>query len=256
MTTRKDPLGGAVGNDPWWPTGRLHTRSGREPLSREQIVEATIRFVDREGLDALSMRRLGQELGAGATSLYWHIKNRDQLLDLVLDEIMGEVRAEVPPAQAWRDQLAEVARAMRRVLVRHRHLASLLGERPTLGPNALEGLEWLMGTLRHDGFGVLDSALAVNLIVNWASGYAVFECRDPISGPNISPDERQASVEAIGAMLASLPADRFPNVVAMATETSHLTADDQFEYGLARMLDGIEAHLTPKEPAAPPAEPS
>ena len=188
MATEKDARGRAAGMVPWWPTERGHARGGREPLTREQIVEAAIRLVDREGLDALSMRRLGQELGAGATSLYWHVKNKDQLIDFILDEIVGEVRAEVPFAQGWRGLLAEVARAVRRVLIRHRHLASLLSERPTLGPNALEGIEWLMDALRREGFGVVDASLATNAIANWAAGYAVFECRDPTFGPDVSAD--------------------------------------------------------------------
>jgi len=72
---------------------RSPDRSGdRQPLTRDQIVGAAIKLIDAEGLEGFSMRRLGQELGAGATTLYWHVKDKDQLIDLVLDESALEVR--------------------------------------------------------------------------------------------------------------------------------------------------------------------
>src|SRR5262245_55293692 len=77
----------------WAPAG---SRRERELLDRDRIVDAAIALADRDGLDSLSMRRLGQELGAGATSLYWHVRSKDELLDLVLDRIIGEVMTEVP----------------------------------------------------------------------------------------------------------------------------------------------------------------
>jgi AcrR family transcriptional regulator len=225
---------------PWWPGGgRDEKPDARAPLTREQIVEAAIRLADREGLEALSMRRLGQELGAGATSLYWHVRNKDQLLDLVLDEIIGEVRAELGPTIGWREALAETARVLRRVLVRHGTIAPIMGERPTLGPNALGAIEWLVGTLRADGFEIREAALAATTVINWAAGYAIFEARDPMMGPSASDAERVANTERISAMLASLPVDRFPNTVDMASVSSTLGPDEQFDYGLAVLLDGI-----------------
>ena len=71
----------------WWPEVRDRS-GGRQPLSRDQIVAAAIRLIDAEGLEGFSMRRLGQALGSGATSVYWHVKDKDQLIDLVLDEIL------------------------------------------------------------------------------------------------------------------------------------------------------------------------
>ena len=86
----------------------------REPISREAIVKAAVDLLDREGLAALSMRRLGDELGAGAASLYWHVGSKDGLLDLVLDEIIGEQQVPDPDPARWQEQLKEVARHQRR----------------------------------------------------------------------------------------------------------------------------------------------
>jgi TetR/AcrR family tetracycline transcriptional repressor len=214
-----------------------------EPLTLERILEAAGRIADTEGLEALSMRRLGAELGSGATSVYWHVRNKDELLDLLVDRVIGEVVAEIIPAEGWREQMTEIARAARRVLVRHRHLAPVLGSRPTLGPNALAALELTIGRLRAAGFGELQAALGANAIVNWASGFAVFECRDPM-GPAATEAEREAYVEAVAATFAALPPDVYPNTISMLPVMSSITSDAQFESGLQWLLDGLAVELT------------
>src|SRR5437868_5722680 len=95
---------------PWQRLPERNSRRRREPISREAIVAAAITLLDREGLAALSMRRLAEELGAGAASLYWHVGSKDGLLDLVLDQLIGE--GQVPDADParWREQLKQVAR--------------------------------------------------------------------------------------------------------------------------------------------------
>lgn len=235
----------------WAGRARPPAREGREPLTRDQIVEAAIHLADRDGLDALSMRRLGQELGAGATSLYWHVRNKDELLDLILDEVIGEVVGEVrrelggdaePGVADWRKALESIARALRRVLVRHRNVAPLMGERPTFGPKALDALEWMLGVMRRAGFDDRLAILASTTLVNWASGWAVFEVRDPV-GPTASEEDRQAYLGEVAAFLGSLPADRYPNVAATIHLGFEISADEQFEYGLERVLDGLERDL-------------
>jgi TetR/AcrR family tetracycline transcriptional repressor len=228
---------------PWAPPER--GQASREALTRDQIVDTAIRVIDAEGLGALSMRRLGQELEAGATSLYWHIRNKDELLDLVLDRVVGEIVAEASmESDDWRETAAEAARAFRRVLVRHRHVTPIMGARPTLGPNALRGMDTLIGLLRREGFAPRDAFLAANTVVNWAAGFAVFECRDPL-GPRASPEQQERYMEDFREFLASLPPDEYPFMVEMAEHSAEVTADAQFEYGLERLLDGIAARRDP-----------
>src|SRR5581483_5818872 len=104
------------------PGQRLPDRSSRkrrEPISRDATVTAAIGLLDREGLSALSMRRLGEDLGAGAASLYWHVGSKDGLLALVLDEIIGENEGPEPDPARWQEQLKEVAKSQRRVCLKH-----------------------------------------------------------------------------------------------------------------------------------------
>jgi AcrR family transcriptional regulator len=223
-----------------WTRAAERERAARVTLSREQIVDAAVRILDDEGLEALSMRRLGQELNAGATSLYWHIKNKDELLDLVLDRIIGEVTPEMPRGAGWRDTAAQAARVLRQVLVRHRGVAPIMGERPTFGPNALQALEILLSPFMADGFEPEGALLAATTVINWGSGYAVFEVRDPV-GPMASDADRAAFLEEFRTFVASLPKDEYPTTQALLPYGATISADEQFEYGLTRLLDGIEA---------------
>ena len=139
------------------------------PLNRDQIIDAAIRILDEEGPDALSMRHLGTELDAGATSVYWHVKGKDDLLDLVADRVIGEVLAGLVPADTWRDWMAAFARSMRRVLLAHPGVAPVVGRRVGMGPNALLALEEVFPLLAADGFGSGSSMLATTTLVGWTT---------------------------------------------------------------------------------------
>ncbi len=227
----------------WWPAER--DRSGeRQPLSRNQIVAAAIRLIDADGFDAFSMRRLGHELGSGATSVYWHVKGKDQLIDLVLDQIVTEIQLDDDPDRSWRERAGHLAREFRAVLKRHRNLTPLFGARIGVGPNTLRGMEHLLAVLRAGGFEGDRLTLAFSAILSYALGSAVMDTRE-ITGPGsegkCAPEQWAMYTE----MLASLPTDVYPNLVRLITESSPAVLDDdvQFDYGLQRMFDGMEAEV-------------
>jgi TetR/AcrR family tetracycline transcriptional repressor len=229
------------GRLPGWPA-EPEPRADAEPLTLDRILDAGMRIADTEGLEALSMRRLGTQLGAGATSLYWHVRNKDELLDLLVDRVIGEMLEEIRSADGWRAEMTEAARTARRVLVRHRHLAPVFGTRPTLGPNALQAIELVVGQLRAAGFDDLSATLGANAVITWSSGYAVFEARDPL-GPNATEEERAVYAKAMEETFSRLPPDRFPNTVAMLPLMNRISADAQFESTLGWILDGLELAL-------------
>ncbi|HEY4189304.1 MAG TPA: TetR/AcrR family transcriptional regulator C-terminal domain-containing protein [Candidatus Limnocylindrales bacterium] len=222
-----------------WATALERDRPSRVTLSRDQIVDAALRVMDEEGLDALSMRRLGQELNSGATSLYWHIRNKDELLDLVLDRVIGDVVPEMPTGAGWRETADATARALRTVLLRHRGVAPVMGERPTFGPNALQALEIMLTPFVAEGFTPENALLASTTLINWASSFVVFEVRDPV-GPSASDEDRAAFVAEFQAFVATLPVERYPTTLALLPYGAALSGDQQFDYGLERLLDGIE----------------
>jgi AcrR family transcriptional regulator len=210
------------------------------PLDREQIVNAAIRILDEEGSDALSMRRLGQELDAGTTSVYWHVKGKEQLLDLVVDQIVGEVFDGFEARGDWRAWMTRFARSIRRVLLLHHGVAPMVGRRPVMGPNALAALEDLLAALRADGFDARSAALAATTLVSWASAFAVFEVRDP-AGPDATDAQRAAHAADLARDVAAFPPEHDPNTAELMPATVEITADERFDYGLAVLLDGIEA---------------
>jgi AcrR family transcriptional regulator len=228
----------------WWPMLNTHGRGEKQPLSRAQIVAAALKLFDAEGLDGFSMRRLGTELGAGATSFYWHVKDKDQLIDLVLDEIIGEVRLDDDPSLPWRERTAALAREFRLTLIRHRHLAPIFGSRISAGPNTLRAWEHVLSVLRAGGFEGDKLTLAFASLINFASGSAVMETREP-SGPGSAGKSLQDLQAAYIEMLGSLPPDEYPNLIRMIADLDPDRIDEaaQFEYGLQMLLDGLEADL-------------
>jgi len=206
-------------------------------LTRDQIVAAAVRILDEEGPDALSMRRLGRELDAGTTSVYWHVRGKDELLDLVADRIIGEVFAgllvhDVPEgavtAGGWRAWMAAFARSMRVVLLRHRGAAPIVARRAVVAPNAMAALEALLATMVADGFDGRTALLASTVLVGWTSSLVGAE----VEG-ELAPD-----ADAIAGALGS---GRHPVTAVVLQGTAAPTADERFDYGLDVLLDGIEA---------------
>src|SRR5918998_3091281 len=149
----------------------------RQPLSRRRILEAAVRFVDREGLEALSMRKLGSELGVEAMSLYNHVPNKGALLDGMVEVLLGEL--EVPPeGKGWEDRIRDAYRRFRRLAHDHPDIFSLLITRP---PEAMYGV-WLaeefLRTLREAGFEPRMALHAFRALNSYTVGYAMAEIRD------------------------------------------------------------------------------
>jgi AcrR family transcriptional regulator len=218
--------------------------AAHEPLTIDRIVEAAIDLVDREGFEALSMRRLGTELGAAATTLYWHVRNKDELLDLALDEIFAEFEVPSGPG-SWREMAAETAKRLRALLLRHHGFVMVIAGRPTTGPNALGAMDAFIGLLRRAGFHddhVVDAALT---LINYASGYAVLEsaARQGYEAAMAGGTDLEKAAADVVSFIGSLPAERFPNLVPLAPRFRDATDDHRFEYGLARILDGLEIEL-------------
>jgi AcrR family transcriptional regulator len=222
---------------PWVRPRKPRTARG-EPLSRDAIVEAALRVVDREGLDATSMRRVAEELGAAPSALYWHVRNKDELLQLVLDRVVGEI--ELPPRdpESWQEQLKALAREMRRVLASHRDIARVtIGSIPA-GPNALLIAEWMNALLREAGLPDRTVALFGDLAGLYVGAYAYEE-----SLGLASPTGEELPPEQVLAMLqeywASLPKERFPHTLALLDRLFEGDRDERFEFGLDVLVRGL-----------------
>ncbi|MEU8278898.1 TetR/AcrR family transcriptional regulator C-terminal domain-containing protein [Microbispora bryophytorum] len=221
-------------------------RGGREQgLSRDQIVRAAVELLDAEGLDALSMRKLGARLGAGATSLYWHVANKDELIELVMDEVYATVV--LPEAAGWREAARVFAYGMRHAVFEHPWSASLIGVVPALGPNALTTSDRLMGAFVRAGFEGIDVDYAMTAVVSYTLGATIPEVAflSSLKATGKSMTELQATVDPI---VMKLAADR-PNLLERYRSYADEGFDPlvarrlAFEFGLTALLDGLGTRL-------------
>jgi len=220
-------------------------RAPRQPkaagLRRDQIVAAAIALLDAEGMGALSMRKLGAKLDAGATSLYWHVANKDELLELALDEIWGLVRIPDPEQTSWREVVTTFAYNFRLTMLAHPWMATLIGSLPSVGPKAFELSDRLRRTFIGAGFTGVDIYLASSTVMSYVLGQVIPE----ITSAKAFGDEGFDSETVLDA-LDTLAAD-YPEMLADYRST--VPADQQtaramaFDFGLICVMDGLESRL-------------
>jgi AcrR family transcriptional regulator len=249
----------AIPPPPWQRLPDRPAKRRREPISRDAIVQAALRLLDRDGLDALSMRRVADELGTGAASLYWHVGSKDGLLDLVFDRVIGEQQIPDPDPKRWQEQLKEVARAQRDASLRHPYIVRISIGRIPMGPNALRYSERVLAILRAGG---VPPRLAVQgqlLLISAVNGFTLDETGvgEPGGGP--APDQASQAGQAgqldpaglVRDYLASLPAARFPNLVELAGQYAVPDAGERFELLLDIFVDGLARHAGDPAPPGP-----
>ncbi|WP_242886463.1 TetR/AcrR family transcriptional regulator [Actinomadura litoris] len=243
-----------MGTDIPTPPWRKQRRTGpvRQPLTQEVIVATAVRVLDGEGLEAVSMRRVAQELGTGAASLYAHVSGKEELRELMLDAVFAEVELpEVDPSR-WQEQLKELAREVRRVYTSHRDIAKVsLGLIPT-GPNLLAVAEVQLALMRAGGVPPSIAGLAVDTFGMYLDADAIEDTiyvgRTP---PGEDPWEHfQERFEQIRAFMKALPVDRYPHIVGMVDDLTGGSGDDRFEFGLEILIRGIASYV-PGPDAAP-----
>jgi AcrR family transcriptional regulator len=203
-------------------------------------VDAALWVFDREGYDGFSMRAVADELGTGPATLYWHVKNKDELLDLILDRVIGEVEIPDPDPEHWQEQFKELGRDMRRVMNRHRDIARVTLGRIPVGPNALRSGERTLAILRAGGVSDQVAAWALDLGSLYVGALAFEESLGLISpsGEEQAPDE---VLEMIRGYYASLPAEQFPNTLAILDKLFAGDVEERFEFGLDVLVKGLAA---------------
>jgi AcrR family transcriptional regulator len=236
---------------PWQRVPERPRGRRRDPLTREAIVAAAIKVLDTEGLDGFSMRRVAEELDTGAASLYWHVGSRDGLIDLVMDEVIGEQLDEIPAPEPerWEEQLREVARKMRETILRHRDIVRISIGRIPMGPNALRLNERVLAILRAGG---VPDALAVQsylLMFSVVNGFTLDETGYVQQRAETAPPVDQAA-EMVSSYLGSLPPDQFPNVIEVADQFATTDQNARFELLLDLFVDGLAARAQAEAPAS------
>lgn len=219
----------------------------RTPLSRDRVLRGAVALADERGLDALTMRNLAESLGVEAMSLYYHVENKSDLLDGMVDVIVGDIMEAVarvegpPPEDAWKTALRTRILAARQVLIQHKWAPELIESRSIMSPTIVLYFEGVLEILRKGGFSYDLAHHALHALGSRALGFTQ-ELFQP-SGPA----DEQAGDEMLQEM-----ASKLPHLVTMLSEIVHDDPDStlgwcddqtEFEFGLDAMLDGLEKRL-------------
>ncbi len=209
--------------------------------SREEIVKAAVELLDAEGLDGLSMRKLGAKLMSGATSIYWYVATKDDLLELAYDEVWAEITVPDPDEAHWREVASVLAHSMRQAMLNHPWSADLLGRLPALGPHAIGVSERMRRTFRLAGFAGTDIDFAGATLTAFIFGMTI---------PEIAWEttvEGAWDTSAAQAALTKAAAGHPELLDAIGTtpyEDPRVMRAVAFDFGLVSVLDGLERRLT------------
>lgn len=202
-------------------------------LDRGEIVRAALELLDRDGFDAFSMRKLAAELNVKSPSLYWHVRGKDELFELLIDTVIG--KCPLPDAEGgpWQERLSRLGLDLRQVLLSHPAATRLLPGRLPFGPHGLRLADRVIGILRRSGFDDRMAGYGYLILVFYVVGFAVQEIA---FGKGADGGARLAEV---GGYLAGLPVEQYPDLVAVADGLLAPGLTDRFEFGLRNLIDGL-----------------
>ena len=220
-------------------------QAARVPLTRDRVLAAAIELADRGGVDALSMRKLGQELGVEGMALYRHVRDKDDLLDGLVDAVVAEIEPSAPTG-GWKAGMRALALAAREVMVRHPWAPALLVGRPTVGPATLAHIDAVLGILEAGGFPIDLAHHALHVLGSRVFGFT----QDPFNDTaDVRPDPvtQVAQARALGAV--------YPYVGKLAMAATHegplggCDDDVEFAFGLDLILDGLDRRARTNRPS-------
>ncbi|MFD9966468.1 TetR/AcrR family transcriptional regulator [Amycolatopsis sp. NPDC058986] len=229
-----------------WMRPEHGTRGPKPAFSRDDVAKAAVRIADAEGLDALSMRRIATELGAGAASLYRYVRKKDEIFELMIDAVLGE-RTGFSPSGDWRADLTALAHLQRETALRHRWFAGLSAGRPTHGPHSLAGLEQALSVFDGLALSADEMLLCLDTVSAFVRGHVLAELaeEEAVRRTGLSHDEWMEQQGEYGP--AIIGSGRYPRFTRVIVEAESPHAADRLERGFAlgldRVLTGLAASM-------------
>ncbi|HVV07663.1 TetR/AcrR family transcriptional regulator [Amycolatopsis sp.] len=226
-----------------WERAEPVQRGGLSPLSRERVVAAAMSLADAEGLDAVSLRKVAAALDVGPMRLYGYVSTKDELLDLMVDSVYGEIPLPRKAGRQWQRTIRALARGLRKAARQHEWFADLLGGRPQLGPNALAYTESLLAGVRAaPGFEDIGAVLAaVGTVHSYVLGAIRVEITELRQERASGLDELRWQREVGPYLERMLATGRFPMLAEVVRDAVHPSRDTAFETGLGQVLRGISS---------------
>ncbi|MFG2044485.1 TetR/AcrR family transcriptional regulator [Dactylosporangium sp. NPDC048998] len=228
----------------------LATKPARGPApsySLAQVAEAAIEIADRDGIEAVSMRKVAASLGTGAMSLYRYVENKESLCALMLDHIHGETKLP-PPVGDWRHDLRTVAAQLRDTQLTHPWLARIAAGRPAMGPNMLVIFEHAMAVLDGVGLSIEDMLGIFSMVASWVGGFVQEELAEQEARRNMGIDEVEWNKRMADYLERLTSGGEYPYFTRVVREGADHDFQTRFERGLDRIIAGIAATL-PEKPS-------
>lgn len=237
-----------------WMRPVRQPRGQRPPLTRDRIATAAIAVADSDGIGAVSMRRVAAELGCGTMSLYRHVRNKDELLDVMIDAGIGEIAgSRATPSKDWREDLRGSAHGMRAAILRHPWVVQVIGRRPALGPNALAATEATLSAVDGLGLSIDEMLWTIGVVNAFVVGFVVNELaerawRYPLAERS-GPEAHQWASVMVPYMKDIVASGHYPLVTRMVVEAEDFPDPDAvFSWQLDRVLDGLAAIIPAPKP--------
>jgi AcrR family transcriptional regulator len=223
---------------------RTGTRRGGRGLSLETIVEASLRIADAEGLDELTIRRIASELGVGAMTLYGYVRNKDEILDAMADHVLGGIRMPETDSADPATVLRAAATGFLGTMREHPSIVQLMTSRVTMSMHSMEGgMEGVLARFLEAGLPPETAVRCYSFLITYALGFAGYQHPRPWGHTDdpASAELRRRRKH----FYASLPAEKFPSIVAIADDLVDLPADAQFDFGVECFITSILTGLRP-----------
>lgn len=235
-----------------WERLQQAASGARLALSREQIVQTAMAIADAEGAQAISMRRIASELGSTAMALYRHVFSKDDLLDLLLDAVFGEIALPEQPSGSWRGDLRAFAYASRAALKRHPWVMPLMISRPTLGPNYIRWFEFSLACLAQQEPDIATVTKLVSVLSGYVGATVSYEVAEEAHTQRIGLSEAEKRDIATPYVQQLIASGRYPNFARFFAAELSADPEQSFAFGVECVLDGIAAQLARRAPADTP----
>ncbi|MFG1707603.1 TetR/AcrR family transcriptional regulator [Nonomuraea sp. M3C6] len=229
-----------------WRTSERASRKGKPELSVDRIVRAAIEVADAEGLQALSMRRVAERLGVGTMSLYTYVPGKPELFDVMLDTVYGETDRPEDVPDGWRARLEQIARENWHLYLRHPWLLQVAASRPVLGPNVTAKYDYELRAVDGIGLSDLEMDSVITLVTGFVHGAARGAVEAALAESQTGMTDQQWWAAHAPFLSRISDPSRFPTAARVGQAAGEAlnaaySPEHAFEFGLQRVLDGIEA---------------
>lgn len=223
----------------WEGTGP-RTRGPKPGLTLERIVDSAVAVADAEGIDAVSMRRVARELGAGTMSLYRYVPGKEELLVLMLDRVSANTVLPSDEALSWQEALARIARTTYRMYLAHPWLLKINWMRPVFGPNTLAGVESFIAAVDRIGLTSQQRVMVMLMMDSYVTGLARSHVLYASAAEETGLSDDEFWNLQLPILERAMATGNYPAMAALSEDAFDASWDETFEFGLARLLDGLE----------------